>query len=135
MSRKPTPSVNSIILLLSAQVFLIMLGLGLVTPILPLYAQSFGVGAAAVGSLVMVFGIARIVVNIPAGQWTDKFGRKRMLVLGPLLNAAGALGLAFSGSFVELLIWRVVQGAGSAVRSEERRGGKGRGARVWGEPT
>ena len=115
MSRKPTPSVNSIILLLSAQVFLIMLGLGLVTPILPLYAQSFGVGAAAVGSLVMVFGIARIVVNIPAGQWTDTFGRKRMLVLGPLLNAAGALGLAFSGSFVELLIWRVVQGAGSAV--------------------
>src|SRR5690625_348025 len=63
----------------------------------------------------MVFGIARIVVNIPAGQWTDTFGRKRMLVLGPLLNAAGALGLAFSGSFVELLIWRVVQGAGSAV--------------------
>src|SRR5690625_4949703 len=38
-----------------------------------------------------------------------------MLVLGPLLNAAGALGLAFYGSFVELLIWRVVQGAGSGV--------------------
>lgn len=108
-------STRSIVLLLSAQVFLIMLGLGIVTPILPLYAQSFGVGAAAVGSLVMVFGIARIIVNVPAGQWTERFGRKRLLVVGPLLNAVGALGLAFSGSFPELLAWRVVQGVGSAV--------------------
>lgn len=108
-------STGGIVLLLSAQVFLIMLGLGLVTPILPLYAQSFGVGAAAVGSLVMVFGIARMVVNIPAGQWTDRFGRKRLLVVGPLINAVGAVGLAFSGSFPELLLWRVVQGIGSAV--------------------
>lgn len=92
-----------------------MLGLGVVTPILPLYAQSFGVGAAAVGSLVMVFGIARMIVNVPAGQWTDRFGRKRLLVIGPLLSAAGALGLAFAGSFPELLLWRVVQGVGSAV--------------------
>lgn len=108
-------STGGIVLLLSAQVFLIMLGLGLVTPILPLYAQSFGVGAAAVGSLVMVFGIARMVVNIPAGQWTERFGRKRLLVAGPLINAVGAVGLAFSGSFPELLLWRIVQGIGSAV--------------------
>ncbi len=111
----PARSTRAIVLLLSAQVFLIMLGLGLVTPILPLYAQSFGVGAAAVGSLVMVFGIARMIVNVPAGQWTERFGRKRLLVIGPLLNAVGALGLAFSGSFAELLVWRVVQGVGSAV--------------------
>ena len=108
-------SMRGVILLLSAQVFLIMLGLGIVTPILPLYAQSFGVGAAAVGSLVMVFGIARIIVNVPAGQWTEKFGRKTLLVAGPLLTAGGAVGLAFSGSFAELLVWRVVQGVGSAA--------------------
>lgn len=108
-------STRGIVLLLSAQVFLIMLGLGIVTPILPLYAQSFGVGAAAVGSLVMVFGIARMIVNVPAGQWTERFGRKRLLVIGPLLNAVGAVGLAFSGSFPELLAWRVVQGVGSAI--------------------
>ncbi|HEX7069552.1 MAG TPA: MFS transporter [Rhodothermales bacterium] len=106
---------GGVVLLLAAQVFLIMLGLGLVTPILPLYAQSFGVGAAAVGSLVTVFGIARMLINIPAGQWTDRFGRKGLLVAGPLLTATGAVGFAFAGSFAQLLIWRVVQGVGSAV--------------------
>lgn len=118
MTPSDTPTLRStggIVLLLSAQVFLIMLGLGIVTPILPLYAQSFGVGAAAVGSLVMVFGIARMLVNVPAGQWTERFGRKRLLVAGPLLTAAGAVGFAFAGSFTELLLWRVLQGVGSAV--------------------
>ena len=111
----PRTKQGGVIVMLSAQVFLIMLGLGLVTPILPLYAQSFGVGAAAVGSLVTVFGVARMLINIPAGQWTDRFGRKGLLVAGPVLSAAGALGFAFAGSFTELLIWRVVQGIGSAV--------------------
>lgn len=106
---------NEVLLLLSAQVFLIMLGLGLVTPILPLYAQSFGVGAAAVGSLVTVFGIARMVINIPAGQWTDRFGRRILLVAGPLITSISSFGFAFAGTFWQLLIWRVFQGIGSAV--------------------
>jgi hypothetical protein len=45
---------GGILLVLTAQVFIIMLGLGLATPILPLYAQSFGLNAAAVGSLITV---------------------------------------------------------------------------------
>ncbi len=106
---------NETLLLLSGQVFLIMLGLGLVAPILPLYAQSFGVGAAAVGSLVTVFGLARMVVNIPVGHLTERFGRRGLLVVGPLLTSVGSLGFAFAGGFGELLIWRVVQGVGSAM--------------------
>lgn len=106
---------NETLLLLSGQVFLIMLGLGLVTPILPLYAQSFGVGAAAVGSLVTVFGIARMLVNIPVGHLTERFGRRALLVAGPLLTSAGSFGFAFAGAFGELLAWRVVQGVGSAM--------------------
>lgn len=106
---------NETLLLLSGQVFLIMLGLGLVSPILPLYAQSFGVGAAAVGSLVTVFGIARMIVNIPVGHLTERFGRRILLVVGPLLTSVGSLGFAFAGGFGELLIWRVVQGVGSAT--------------------
>lgn len=106
---------GGILLVLSVQVFIIMLGLGLATPILPLYAQSFGVGAAAVGSLVTVFGLARMLINIPAGHWTERFGRRRLLILGPLVTAAGSFGFALATSFVQLLFWRVLQGFGSAV--------------------
>ncbi|HEX2254416.1 MAG TPA: MFS transporter [Thermoanaerobaculia bacterium] len=106
---------REVLLVLCAQVFLIMLGLGLATPILPLYARSFGVGAAAVGSLVTVFGLARMVSNVPAGHWAERFGRKGLLVAGPVLVSVGSLGFALAGSFAHLLAWRVVQGLGSAV--------------------
>lgn len=106
---------GGILLVLTVQVFIIMLGLGLAAPVLPLYAQSFGVGAAAVGSLVTIFGIARILINIPAGHWTERFGRRKLLILGPLVTAAGSFGFAFATSFPQLLLWRVLQGFGSAV--------------------
>lgn len=106
---------GGILLVLSVQVFIIMLGLGLATPILPLYAQSFGVGAAAVGLLVTLFGLARTLINIPAGRWTERFGRRRLLILGPLVTAAGSFGFALATSFPQLLLWRALQGFGSAV--------------------
>lgn len=104
-----------VLLVLAIQVFIIMLGLGLAAPILPLYAQSFGVGAAAVGSLITVFGIARIFINIPAGHWTERFGRRTLLILGPLVTAVGSFGFALAPSFGQLLGWRVLQGLGSAT--------------------
>ena len=106
---------GGILLVLTAQVFIIMLGLGLATPILPLYAQSFGLNAAAVGSLITVFGVARILINIPAGHWSERFGRRKLLILGPLITAAGSFGFAVATSFPQLLVWRVLQGVGSAV--------------------
>lgn len=106
---------REVLILLCVQVFLIMLGLGLATPVLPLYARSFGVGAAAVGFLVTVFGVARMASNVPAGQWAERFGRKGLLVFGPLVTAAGSVGFATAGSYGELLGWRLLQGVGSAV--------------------
>ena len=106
---------GGILVVLTAQVFIIMLGLGLATPILPLYAQSFGLNAAAVGSLITVFGVARILINIPAGHWSERFGRRKLLILGPLITAAGSFGFAVATSFPQLLFWRVLQGVGSAV--------------------
>ncbi|HEX2164209.1 MAG TPA: MFS transporter [Thermoanaerobaculia bacterium] len=106
---------REVLVLLCVQVFLIMLGLGLATPVLPLYARSFGVGAAAVGFLVTVFGLARMASNVPAGQWAERFGRKGLLIAGPLVTAAGSIGFATAGSYGQLLGWRLLQGVGSAV--------------------
>jgi MFS family permease len=47
--------------------FLMTLGLGIVLPILPLFARSFGVGYTEAGVLVSGYGAARLVVDIAAG--------------------------------------------------------------------
>ena len=53
-------------------------------------AQSFGVGAAAVGATLTVYATARLLMNIPAGLLADRFGRRPLLVWGPAITAAGA---------------------------------------------
>ncbi len=94
---------------------LVMAGNGIVAPVLPLYAMEFGVGGALVGMLITLFGVGRLVANIPAGILSEKFGRRPFLSAGPALIAVGAVGAALADSFEMLLLWRFVQGIGSGI--------------------
>lgn len=51
--------------------------------------QGFGVGAAAVGTTISVYAIARLMMNLPAGMLADEKGRKPLLVWGPAITAIG----------------------------------------------
>ena len=70
----------------------IMMGSGLVAPILSLYAQTFGVAGALVGTLITVFGIGRLLANLPSGYLSQRYGRRPLLVGGPLIVAAASVG-------------------------------------------
>ena len=92
-----------------------MAGQGIVSPVLPLYADSFGVSTALVGATVTAFGLARLVTNVPAGILADRSGRRWLLVGGPLITAAGMFGSGIAGSIWVLLAFRFVAGLGSAL--------------------
>jgi multidrug resistance protein len=94
---------------------LVMSGMGVVTPVLSVYAQSFGVGATLIGTTITAFGVARLLVNLPAGIASERFGRRSLLWAGPLVLCLGSIGCALAGSFVELVLWRFVQGVGSGI--------------------
>ena len=102
------------LIILCGTTFLVMAGQGVVSPILPLYAKDFGVGATMVGLTLTVFALARLIVNVPAGMIADRFGRRILLVGGPLLTSVGMFGSGQAGDIWELLAWRFVAGAGSA---------------------
>ena len=93
----------------------IMMGSGLVAPILSLYAQTFGVANALVGTLVTMFGIGRLLANLPSGHLSQRYGRRPLLIVGPLIVAASSIGAALAGDFTSLLVWRFLQGVGSGV--------------------
>lgn len=94
--------------------FLVMAGQGVVSPVIPLYAKDFGVSAAAVGLTLTVFALARLIVNVPAGIIADRYGRRILLVGGPIITSVGMIGSGLSDSIGELLVWRFLAGAGSA---------------------
>jgi MFS family permease len=82
--------------------------------VLPLYAKEYGVGATMVGLTLTVFALARLIFNIPAGMVADRFGRRVLLIGGPLVTSIGMFGSGQAGGIGELLAWRFVAGAGSA---------------------
>jgi MFS family permease len=82
------------------------MGFGLISPILPIYARSFDVSILMVGLLVL---------DVPMGRLSDRFGRRPLVIIGPALMCVGSLAGALSDNFWQLLAARVMWGLGSAV--------------------
>ncbi|HEY8449826.1 MAG TPA: MFS transporter [Bacillota bacterium] len=91
------------------------LGFGIVAPALPAYAVSLGVDTAAVGWVVTIYGLARLVTNYPVGVWAERIGRRPLLIGGGLVLALGSALCGLAPSFGWLLVWRFVAGAGAAA--------------------
>jgi MFS family permease len=106
---------NQTLLILCVTTAVLMMGQGVISPVLPLYAQEFGVGTAMIGLTITVFGAARLVVNLPAGFLSERYGRRMLLVGGPAIAALGSLGGGVAPTFEWLIVSRFVAGAGSAM--------------------
>ncbi len=89
--------------------------MGMLLPVLPLYAKTFQVSDAVLGLVITVFGIGRLLIDIPAGLLADRLGRKALLFGGPILIAVGSIGCALAESFHWLLAWRFMQGLGAGA--------------------
>ncbi|MDH4306985.1 MAG: MFS transporter [Acidimicrobiia bacterium] len=94
---------------------MVMLGQGVVSPVLPLLAASYGVGVAAIGAALSAFGLSRMVLNAPLGLVADRRGRRPLMVGGPLVLAIGMFGSGAAQSIMTLTLWRLVAGIGSAM--------------------
>ena len=92
-----------------------MLGLFLVLPVFALEARKYpgGDDPALVGLAMGIYGLTQAVLQLPLGIASDRFGRKRVIVAGLLVFAAGSLIAALAGTLAGLLAGRALQGAGA----------------------
>jgi DHA1 family multidrug resistance protein-like MFS transporter len=96
-------------------VFVVMLGFGIVVPILPLFARSFGVGYGAVGLLVSVFAFTRLVAGPVAGPLVDRWGERVSMATGVTMVGVSSLLTGLAPSYPLALAFRGAGGAGSAL--------------------
>ena len=92
-----------------------MLGLFLVLPVFALEAARYpgGDDPALVGLAIGMYGLTQAVFQLPLGLASDRWGRKRVIVAGLLVFAAGSLLAALADSVTGLLAGRALQGAGA----------------------
>ncbi|HVF54401.1 MAG TPA: MFS transporter [Actinomycetota bacterium] len=93
----------------------VALGFGMVIPVLPLYARSFGVGLAAIGLVQFVFGLTRFSFGLVGGLVVDRFGERACTMAGLLIVSASSYAAGFSTNFPQLVLARGFGGAGSAL--------------------
>jgi MFS family permease len=92
-----------------------MLGLFLVLPVFALEAARYpgGTDAALVGLAMGIYGLTQGLLQIPFGLASDRFGRKRVIILGLLVFATGSFVAAAADSLFWLVVGRSLQGAGA----------------------
>ncbi|MDQ3963420.1 MAG: MFS transporter [Actinomycetota bacterium] len=93
----------------------VALGFGMVIPVLPLYARSFGVGIALIGLIQFVFGLTRFSFGLVGGLVVDRFGERACTIAGLLIVSASSYAAGFAESFPQLVLARGFGGAGSAL--------------------
>lgn len=92
-----------------------MLGLFLVFPVLAVDAKRFpgGDDPIWVGIAVGIYGLTQAFLQIPFGLASDRYGRKRVIIIGLLIFGLGSFVAAIAQDIYWLAIGRALQGAGA----------------------
>ena len=92
-----------------------MLGLFLVLPVFALEAGRYpgGEDASLIGLAMGIYGLTQGLLQIAFGMASDRFGRKRVIIIGLLIFAGGSFVAALADSLTWLIIGRALQGAGA----------------------
>lgn len=100
---------------LIAAAFVIAIGFGLISPVLPAYARSFDVGIAAASVVVSAFAFFRLVFAPAGGALVQRLGERPVYLIGLIVVAISSLATAFAQSYVQLLVLRGLGGIGSTM--------------------
>lgn len=92
-----------------------MLGLSIIIPIMPLYAEHLGASGFFLGVIFSGFALSRGLFAPIMGRVSDQYGRKRLLMLGLGLYVLLALAYAFAASPLVLAGIRLAQGFASVL--------------------
>ncbi|MDP7537373.1 MAG: MFS transporter [Methylococcales bacterium] len=91
-----------------------MFGLFMILPVLTLFSDFYeGSTPLLIGLAMSIYGLTQALFQIPFGLLSDRFGRKKMIVLGLLLFITGSVVAALSTSIYGVLIGRALQGCGA----------------------
>jgi DHA1 family multidrug resistance protein-like MFS transporter len=96
-------------------VFTVMLGLGIIGPIIPIYAKSLGATYFEVGLLGSMWSLSRLIFTPFIGRLSDVRGRKKIIAAGLLTYTIVSVLYAAAWDYPSLLSFRFLHGLGSAM--------------------
>jgi DHA1 family multidrug resistance protein-like MFS transporter len=101
-------SINIMVLFFSLVV--VMLGFGMVMPLIPFYIERFGAGGSELGLLIASYGVMQFIFAPIWGDISDRWGRKKVMIAGMLGNGATLLAFGLASHLWILFIARILSG-------------------------
>jgi DHA1 family tetracycline resistance protein-like MFS transporter len=86
------------------------IGYGIIIPLLPFYTETLDAGSAALGLLIASFAFMQFLFNPIMGRFSDKVGRKPVLIVSLLISVVSFLIFAVATSILILLLSRIIAG-------------------------
>jgi MFS family permease len=92
-----------------------MLGMFLILPIFAIYAQTLegGQDHTMIGLALGAYGLTQVLLQLPFGIASDKYGRKKVIYVGLLIFVVGSVVAAMGTDIMTVIIGRAIQGAGA----------------------
>ncbi|MGI9538179.1 MAG: MFS transporter, partial [Desulfocapsaceae bacterium] len=106
---------RQILITLLLSVFIALLGIGIIIPVMPVFATELGANGLALGMIIAAFSVSRGLLQPVVGNLSDRWGRKGFLVTGLFVYGLVGLLIPQAGSILNLLLIRAFQGVGSAM--------------------
>lgn len=106
---------RQILITLLLSVFIALLGIGIIIPVMPVFATELGANGLALGMIIAAFSVSRGLLQPVVGNLSDRLGRKGFLVTGLFIYGVVGLLIPQAGSIINLLLIRAFQGVGSAM--------------------
>ncbi|TET86633.1 MAG: MFS transporter [Dehalococcoidia bacterium] len=101
--------------ILAIAVFSSTLGVGIIAPLLPLYAESLGASGIWIGVIFAGFAISRALFMPLVGHISDRKGRRMFICTGLFVYAVISLGYIWASQVSELTFIRLMHGLASAM--------------------
>jgi MFS family permease len=106
---------KSILLTILSAIFIVFVGMGIIVPILPIYAEELGATGFALGIIMAAYAVSGGLLQPFVGNLSDRYGKKGFLTAGLIMFAATGYIYTIAGSVAQLVLIRFFHGAGSAM--------------------
>ena len=93
-----------------------MFGLFMVLPVLVIFANNYeGATATLIGVAIGAYGLTQALLQLPFGIWSDRIGRKPVILIGLTIFTLGSALAASADTIWMLIAGRALQGAGAVA--------------------